>query len=303
MTRTVRDARPADRAAVEAMTASTWPDQSVGDYLPAVFESWATSDDPDERCLVAVVDGTVVGVCHARLLTDDEGWLEGIRVHPDHRGAGHGSALTTALLDWCRDRGATVARNLVFAWNEAGMGQSRALGFAPVTTCRVATPAPATVDGPVGVVDDVQAAWRFWTDSDARTHLGGLAADPGHSWALAELTRSRLESVAETGRVLAYVDGGVRGMVARTRTVEDAGDHAADGDIDTLAVYAVVAWADEDAARALFDAVRADAAAVGADATRVWLPETARALTDAAAAGAPLGDDALVVLRADLTGA
>jgi GNAT superfamily N-acetyltransferase len=310
MTRTLRLARPDDLDDVAAMTADTWPDQSVGDYLPDVFETWATSEDPDDRTLVAEVDGTVVGLCHAALPTTEEGWLEGIRVHPDHRGAGHGQALTEALLDWCADRGATVARDLVHAWNEAGLGQSRTAGFEPVTACRWARPEPAAVTVPNGFTEDPAAAWRYWTDSDAREHLGGLTVDTDHSWVFAELTRDRLDAIAdsEDGRVLALVDGGIRGMAVRTRTVEieagdaaDGCDDASDPDTETIAEYGVAAGDGLGACRRILDAIRADAASIGADATRVWHPETAEALSDVAAAGAPLADDAMVVLAADLT--
>lgn len=319
MTRELRDARPADADAVAAFTRDTWPDEPVGDYIPRVFEEWAAGDDPDERTLVAVVGGEVVGVCHATMLTSEEGWLEGIRVHPDHRGAGHGQALTDALLAWCRREGATVARNLVFDWNEAGLGQSRAAGFDPVTTCRWAHPEPANDVEPddaasEGIVDAPAAAWRFWTDSDARTHLGGLAMDPGESWAVSELTRDGPEASAIDERVIALVGENMRGMAVRTRTVErEAEDDdtacsdgegengsAGTGATETVVEYGVAAWANPASCEALLDAIRADVAALDANTTRVLIPDTARCLSDVAAAGAELSDEALVVHAADL---
>lgn len=310
MPRTLRPARPDDADAVAAFTGDTWPDEPVEDYLPDVFETWAASDDSGDRTLVAVVDGTVVGLCHAVLCTPEEGWLEGIRVHPDHRGAGHGRALTDALLTWCRECGTTVARNLVFDWNEAGLAQSRATGFAPVTTFRWAHPEPADVDVPDTVRGEPATAWRYWTDSDARTHLGGLALDPEESWAVSELTRERLGTLAAEQRVFTLDREDCRGVVARTRTVEreTAGDDhcgddpEADDTTETVVEYGVAAWTGRGAAETLLDAVRTDAATLCADATRVLIPDTARYLSDAAATGVALSEEALVVHAAPLVG-
>jgi hypothetical protein len=71
-------------------------------------------------------------------------------------------------------------------------------------------------------------------------------------------------------------------------------------DGETVADYAAGAWADADAARALFAALRSDAASVGADATRVCIPDTPRFVSDAALARVGLGDDAVFILAADL---
>lgn len=313
MTRRLRDVRPGDADEIATWTRDTWPDAPAEDYLPRVIEEWATSEDSDVRTLVAVVDDVVVGVCHAAMLGPEEGWLEGIRVHPDHRGAGHGPAMTEALLDWCRERGGTVARNLVFDWNEAGLGQSRAAGFEPVTTCRWAHPEPEGGVDPEGVRADPATAWRIWTASDARWHLGGLAMDPEESWAISELTRDRLEATADGEGIIALVRNNIRGMAVRTRTVErDVSDDSActdtgsDGErstaTETVVEYGVTTWANLASCEGLLDAIRADAAALGADATRVLIPDTARCLSDVAAAGAELSDEALVVHAADLVG-
>ena len=295
--RTIRQARADDHDDVAAYTQDTWSDHDVGDYIPDVFPAWVEGDGPTQRTAVAEVDGRVVGICQGVLLTAEEAWLQGMRVAPAHRGSDHGRALTTHLMDWAAEQGATVARNMVFDWNPAGMGQSRAIGFRAATSCRWAQPAPAG-DGPAPnddfeTVEDVAAAWRFWTHSDARTALNGLALDPDEAWALAELDRERLETIADRERVLAVRAGETRGVAARIGTRERDGQ--------TIADYAVGAWADADAARALFAALRSDAAAVGADATRVCIPDTPQFVSDAALARVGLGDDAVFILSADLT--
>jgi GNAT superfamily N-acetyltransferase len=328
-TATVRRARRGDRDAVDAFTRDTWPDRDVADYLPRVFPEWVDADGRTRRTVVADAGDDppttdLVGVASGVLLSDWEAWAQGLRVAPDRRGEGHAVALTRALFAWALDRGASVMRNMVFSWNAPSLGLSRAAGFEACTEFRWATPAPdPAADPALDVTADPDAGWAFWSGCDARAHLRGLALDAAESWALSELTRDRLGAAAADGRLLTVRDGGVRALSLRNRTYEretgdgggggdadgdcDAagggGDDASDGETETWVEYAVGAWADADAAAALFDAVARDAASVGADRTRVLIPESAAWVTDAAAARAGVSDQPDFVFQADLTGA
>jgi GNAT superfamily N-acetyltransferase len=292
---TVRQARHEDTDAVTAFAEQVWDDRpETVDYIPDVFGSWVESDGPDQRTVVAEVDGTAAGCCQAVCLTDHEAWLQGMRVDPAHRGEGLGLAMVEDLLAWARERGATVARNMVFSWNDAGLGQSVAAGFDPVTSFRFAHPAPRDVAVPARVTADPSAAWDYWTASDGRTHLSGLALDRSQAWALSELTRPDLFELVTEERVFAVTDDGTRGMACRIGTTTD-------GDGTALAEYAVGAWADREAAAALFDAIRADAADLGVERTRVLVPETPRHVAETAAVRAQLADWPDFVLAADLS--
>lgn len=294
MTRTVRQARLDDHEDVTAFTEDTWSERDGEDYIPRIFPQWVEDNGPTQHTAVATVDGQPVGICQARVLADDEGWLQGMRVDPDHRGEGHGSAMLAYLMDWLRDQGVTAARNMVFGWNTMGMGQARAGGFDPQTACRWARPDPEAVDVSDSVVEDADAAWRYWTHSEARPALDGLALADDESWAVTELTRSRFESLVEEGRVLAVVEERTRAMTVRY----DLREH----DEELVADYAVAAWEDANAAAALFDAIRADAEAVGADATRVCIPETTRHVSDVALTRSGISERPVYIFSADLTG-
>ncbi len=339
----VREARPADADAVAAFTADTWGERH-DDYIPRVFPEWAESDDPDRGTFVATLppeaveaaglddreagdthvagdgDGAadagdpeaVVGCIQGVSLSEWEAWGQGIRVDPAARGHGVGTALSEAALDWARERGATVCRNMVFSWNVMGLGQSRAVGFEPETEFRFAEPEPdpdaldgsdagdsAAVD--IAALDDPDpnAAWAFWSDSDARDRLRGLALDPDESWACSQLTRERLATAAAEGRLLAVGDaGGLAGVAVRTRVTE----RKVDGETTRTATYGVAAWRDVDAAGALFDAVAADAAGVDADGARALIPETVEHVSDAAANRVSVAAEPDFVMCADLTG-
>lgn len=298
----VRQATDDDYDAVASFTRDTWAERETADYVPDVFRQWVDDDGPDQRTVVAEVetDGgpAVVGVAQGKRLSDHEAWIQGLRVAPDHRGDGRGLAMIEDLFAWAREAGAAVARSMVFGWNDAGMGQSMAAGFAPRTSFRWATPEPRSVEPDARVADDPAAAWSYWARSEGRDALGGLALDPDEGWAASELTRERLRALADDERVVAVGDGGTRGMAARVRTTERPGRSGS----DELAEYAVGAWTDAAAAEALFDAVRADAADLGVAATRVLIPESPRHVAEAAAARTGVSEHADFVFEADLTG-
>ena len=291
---TVRQARLADREAVVAFAAAVWADRpDTVEYIPEVFEQWVESDGPTQCTVVAEVDGTAAGLCQGVLLTDHEAWLQGIRVDPAHRGEGLGLAMVEHLLAWARERGARVARNMVFSWNDAGLGQSLAAGFEAAASFRFANPEPGGAM-PTGVDSDPAAAWRYWTASEGRTVLSGLALDRGRSWALSELTREGLVELAEREAVFAVDVEGSEAMGCRVRTTTDpTGD-------EPLAEYAVGTWDDRAAARALFDAISADAGELDVSGTRVLIPETPRHVAEAAAVRAEPADWPEVVLAATL---
>jgi GNAT superfamily N-acetyltransferase len=339
----VREARPADADAVAAFTRDTWGERHE-DYIPRVFPDWADSDDPDRGTFVATLppavvdaadldgrasgdtrvegDGTgaadagdpeaVVGCIQGALLSEWEAWGQGIRVDPAARGHGVGTALSAAALDWARERGATVCRNMVFSWNVMGLGQSRAVGFEPETEFRFAEPEPDpdALDGGDAVGSDPadfdaladpdpNAAWAFWSDSDARDRLRGLALDDGEPWACSQLTRERLATAAAEDRLIAV--GGadaLAGFAVRTRVTE----RETDGETTRTATYGVAAWRDVDAAGALYDAIAADAAAVDADAARALIPETVEHVSDTAANRVAVAAEPDFVMCADLTG-
>nr|WP_304446662.1 GNAT family N-acetyltransferase [Halomarina sp. PSRA2] len=296
----VRPARPGDREAVVSFTEDTWADRGTGDYIGRVFEEWVAGDGDGQRTLVLDAGDDVAGICQGVLLSPTEAWAQGMRVNPAFRGEGVSLALTRAVFDWAAGAGATVCRNMVFSWNVAGLGQSRAAGFAPETEFRWAHPTPDADATPAhDVVADPAAAWSYWTDSPAREHLHGLGLDTGESWALSEVTRERLRAAADEDGLFVVQDEGTRAMAYRTRTYERPDD---EGGSERWAEYGVGAWDAYEHAESLFAGVARDAARLDADRTRVLVPETARVVSDAAYARAGISDEPDFVLAADLTG-
>lgn len=308
---TLRPARLGDADAVRAFTADTWPEHG-GDFVPRVFPRWVETDGANARTLIAERDGRAVGLLRTVRLSREEAWCGGLRVDPDHRGDGIALRLTGAGFEWARERGASVARAMVHGWNAAGLGVARAAGFAPATEFRWVHPEPApepASDGAsgadlAGAPPDPGAAWRYWRNSEARTHLRGLALDPTEPWALSSLTRERLAVAGEEGRLLVVVedgrgvDAGVSGVALRVRLAEYPSG-GRDGP-ERWAEYGVADWTDHAAAGSLLDAIARDAASVGADRTRALIPETVRAVSDAALSRVEVADGPDFVLAADL---
>jgi len=300
----IRPATHDDYEAVAAFTEDTWADRGGGDYIPGVYHDWIETDDA--ATLLADAGDRVAGIAQIVALSGDEAWAQGMRVNPADRGRGVSVAINTALFDWARERGATVARNMVFSWNVAGMGASYAAGFRPCTEFRWLHPDPdADAAGAAGheTVADPGVAWRAWADSDARQRLRGLALDLEESWAMRELTPDLLAAAADgadgTSVLAVRREEGAVGCAYRTRTFEREGDDGADR---LHAEYGVGAWADRAAGRELLAAVARDAAAVGADRTRVLIPEDPRHVMEASNLRAEVGEEPDFVNAADLTG-
>lgn len=295
----VRQARARDYDPIAAFTEETW-DRFDGDYIPDVFEEWVESDDETQRTLVAVEeDDTPVGLVQAVLLSEYEAWYQGMRVDPAYRNRGIGRDLAHASFDWSREQGATVGRNMVFAWNVQGLGLSRAAGFDPEAEFRWAHPEPdpdAEVEATVS--PDLNAAWTLWQRSRARDALRGLGLHMGESWAVSEVTPERLERARDQESLIVLDDDGTVGMTYRVRVYE----REREGEEQTWAEYGAAAWADEAACGDLMAAIARDAASVDAEFVRVLVPETPRAVSDVSLHRVEVAEDPDFVMAVDLTG-
>ncbi|AEH36302.1 GNAT family N-acetyltransferase [Halopiger xanaduensis] len=310
----IRRATHDDYEAVADFTSDIWTDRG-GDYIPRIYHDWL-EDEPGQgkKTFLAEIDGEAAGIVQAVMLSEDEAWFQGMRVAAEHRRKGVSTRLNEACFEWAREHGATVARVMIFSWNAASFGATRANGYEPLAEFRFAQPDPATdadldaeLDG-YRVSSDPTAAWRYWTHSDAREHLDGLGLAPEESWAVRELTREDFDRLADESAVFAVEsEDGLAGAAYRSRTYERTVDDA-EGDssedeptTETWAEYGVGAWNSVDAARALFAAIARDAADCGADKTRVLIPETPRYVTDAPYAGVGISEEPDFVLGIDLT--
>jgi len=311
----IRRATHDDYDAVVDFTGDIWEERG-GDYIPKIYHDWL-EDEPGQgkKTFLAEVDGEAAGIVQGVMVTDDEAWFQSMRVAAEYRRQGVSHRLNEALFEWAREQDATVARVMIFSWNQASLGSARYSGYEPLTEFRFAKPKPdsdadpeAASDGSHRVSSDPARAWRYWTHSDAREHLSGLGLAPEESWAVRELTRADFERFADESALFAVEgESGLAGTAYRSRTYErtiETDDEETDGEgsekTETWAEYGVGAWESVEAARALFAAIARDAADCGADETRVLIPETARYVSDAPYAGAEISEEPDFVLGIDL---
>ncbi|MBI3989884.1 MAG: GNAT family N-acetyltransferase [candidate division NC10 bacterium] len=196
---TVRPARPDDREPVLAFCRDIWGPGS-GDYLEETWEPWLRSDTG--RLVVADAGDQPIGVCFVRLVSGWEAYLQGMRVHPDHRRRGVATELARYCLDYAVGQGRHVVRLATAEENLAARRAAEGLGFRWVVTFGVwrapaeSFGAPATF----ATAQDIPAIFRLFRRSDAPRLFA-----PGWIWKT--LTWDMVEEAVRAGQVLVRPEG------------------------------------------------------------------------------------------------
>jgi len=121
----LRQARRSDKELLAPWTLHTF---TWGDYVVDYFDDWL--GHPQSQVLVAAdASDQPIAVARGVLLSPDELWLQGVRVHPDWQRKGIGSELGEALQEWGASQGAKVAQLMTEGWNEAARRQVVGIGF------------------------------------------------------------------------------------------------------------------------------------------------------------------------------
>jgi GNAT superfamily N-acetyltransferase len=120
----IRPARPDDIALIAAWTQDTF---DWGDYVAERLPEWI--DNPAAQVIVAEDAGAIVATVTGTMVSPTEAWAQGIRVHPDHRRKGIGTAVSTVLWKWVREQGAVVVRLAIDETNVASQAQAGSMGF------------------------------------------------------------------------------------------------------------------------------------------------------------------------------
>jgi ribosomal protein S18 acetylase RimI-like enzyme len=216
----VRPARAEDREAILAFCVGIW---DGGDYIPYVWDAWLA--DARGALLVAAADGRPVGLIHVRMVSDEEAWLEGIRVDPAARRQGVGGAMTSRALVVARDRGASVARLMTSAGNVASQALVARFGFTRVAeVVRYEAPAAGVGDAPTIArlgPDDFERVWDWLVQSNLRPFSGGLEIE---YWAARALAEPALRAYLAAGNVWALEDWGTLQALAVAVAQDAEGD-------------------------------------------------------------------------------
>lgn len=164
----LRSARLEDIDSIAPWTQDTF---AWGDYIDERFQSWLEADD--SGVLVAVDEADVpLALVHVVMASPTEAWMEGARVHPDHKRAGLGTALNGAGVEWARDRGARVVRLAIETSNEPALRQVSKMGYRIGSSWVVgfagggSTPALRGTALQPSLAHDLDAAWMSWATSE-----------------------------------------------------------------------------------------------------------------------------------------
>ncbi len=201
----VRPATTADREPVLAFCQRTF---DWGDYIHEVWDDWLTR--PQGILLVAESDGSPVAVGRASLASTTEGWLEGLRVHPDHRRRGVADAMNAAGRHWLWQHGAQVARLASWVENQAPQRQVERLGFQPVADYDYWVAAAAGAEG--------TGAGATGPDADAAAVRAAAAGDGSTlvaTWSTSSVRHAARDLHAAGWRWRALTDQDILGAASR----------------------------------------------------------------------------------------
>jgi phosphinothricin acetyltransferase len=138
----VRDATPDDLPAINEIYNWTIVDNHVSfDIEPWDVERrrrWWDDRDPELDCLVAELDGRLVGLSYSSWYRPKPAYRSSVEttivIAADHRGRGHGTVLLSALINRLRGRGFHRAIAIIALPNEASVGLHERLGYTSVGT-------------------------------------------------------------------------------------------------------------------------------------------------------------------------
>lgn len=118
----IRSLTLGDRAAVRRIVRATW---GRDDYIPRVFTAWVR----DGGFFGAELDGRLVGFGKLTRMSPSEAFLEGMRVAPEARERGVGTALVAHRLERARRDGTRVVRFVTWSENRPMHRMARRFAF------------------------------------------------------------------------------------------------------------------------------------------------------------------------------
>ncbi|MBS7633587.1 GNAT family N-acetyltransferase [Candidatus Bathyarchaeota archaeon] len=91
----IRRVTAADKPDILEISRLTWEGH---DYLPLVLDDWLC--DENSKMYGVQIGEHMVAVANLRVIENGKtGWMEGLRVHPDHRRKGYADVLTQKLIE------------------------------------------------------------------------------------------------------------------------------------------------------------------------------------------------------------
>jgi ribosomal protein S18 acetylase RimI-like enzyme len=159
---TVRPARRSDKDEILSFCINTF---SWGDYINRVWDYWYT--EKNGQLFVVESGNRKIAMSHVAICPEGKGtWLEGIRVHPDHRRSYIASMLIAKMLEYSRRKGTREASAIVNATNFASQGMMEKNGFKVVSKWMyyynvLSTTKQQGSNARIASADDIDDIWQY----------------------------------------------------------------------------------------------------------------------------------------------
>jgi N-acetylglutamate synthase-like GNAT family acetyltransferase len=121
----IRPLKASDKEDILEIALHTWEGH---DYLPYFFKRWL--NDPDSYTAAIEHGGHVIALANLRVIENGKtGWMEGLRVHPEHRGKGLASILTKHVVKTAKELSVQRIRYTTAIDNETSLHLGKTIGM------------------------------------------------------------------------------------------------------------------------------------------------------------------------------
>jgi ribosomal protein S18 acetylase RimI-like enzyme len=161
----IRPARKSDKDEILSFCINTF---SWGDYINRVWDYWYA--EKNGQLFVVESGGEKIAMSHVAICPEGKGiWVEGIRVHPDHRRSYIATMLLAKMLEYGRRKGAQEASAIVDATNFASQSMMEKNGFRVVSKWMyydaLSTPRHQESNARMANADDIDDIWQYLQQS------------------------------------------------------------------------------------------------------------------------------------------
>jgi ribosomal protein S18 acetylase RimI-like enzyme len=162
---TIRPAKKSDKDEILSFCINTF---SWGDYINRVWDYWYA--EKNGQLFVVESSGEKIAMSHVAICPEGKGiWLEGIRVHPDHRRSYIATMLLAKMLEYGTRKGAREASAIVDATNFASQSMMEKNGFRVVSKWMyynaLSTLRHQESNARIANADDIDDIWQYLQQS------------------------------------------------------------------------------------------------------------------------------------------
>jgi ribosomal protein S18 acetylase RimI-like enzyme len=161
----IRPARKSDKDEILSFCINSF---SWGDYIDRVWDYWYVEENG--RLFIAESCSEKIAMSHVALCPDGRSiWLEGLRVHPDHRRSYIATLLIAKMLEYGRRRGARQASAIVDTTNFSSQRMMKKNGFKVVSKWLYysigSKPKRQKSDARIANAEDIYDIWKYLMQS------------------------------------------------------------------------------------------------------------------------------------------